>query len=168
MAIALAGLVLNFPASAQTDTNTNGDLPVAQRIEKTRAACIEGRRLICGKILKILPQGLVVESGYTNLLRPPLTRSWLAPATVTAARATNYLEIVTPGSVCVGLVFLTDTPKKKRPKPQKYDYVIIEGYPTGRYSYTAMGSIHRTVRRFSAVLDRAVAADLQAETVPEP
>jgi hypothetical protein len=38
----------------------------AMEPEQVRTGCIEGRRLICGKVLKILPDGLVVDSGYTD------------------------------------------------------------------------------------------------------
>jgi len=36
-------------------------------------------------------------------------------------------------------------------------------YPTGQYTYTSIGAIRRTVRRFSANLHRAVGFNLQAE-----
>ena len=79
---------------------------------------------------------MVVESGYTNLLRAPLTSSWLVPGTVVASRAVNLLESAEPGSVCLDTVYLTDYPKSKKLKPKRYDYVIIEGYPTGQHTYT--------------------------------
>src|SRR5882724_4299650 len=72
-------------------TQTNQALSIEQRTEQIRTACIQGRRSICGRILKVLPDGLVVESGYTNLLRSPLDRSWLVPGTATASRATNLI-----------------------------------------------------------------------------
>ena len=34
--------------------------------EQIRTDCIQGRRLICGRVLKIFPDGLIVDSGYTN------------------------------------------------------------------------------------------------------
>lgn len=111
----------------------------------------------------VLPEGVVVETGYTNLLREPLTRSWLAPATVTASRAENLIESREPGSICVGTIFLTDLPKSKSLKPKRYDYVIIEGYPAGRFTYTSVGTIKKNVRRYSAQLVRAVELNLQAE-----
>ena len=52
----------NFPAHDQT----NSSLTAFQHSEQIRADCLQGRRLICGKILKVLPDGLVVESGYTD------------------------------------------------------------------------------------------------------
>ena len=74
-------------------------------MEELRARCIENRRIICGKILKILPDGIVVDSGYTNLMRAPLNQSWLIPGTAMAERATNIVEGAAPDSVCVGQVF---------------------------------------------------------------
>jgi len=147
--------ISNSPAQT-FQTQTNKDLSFAQQAEKIRAACIEGRRSICGKILKVLPDGLVVDSGYTNLLREPLTGSWLAPGTVSAIRASNIIEGNEPNAICIGLVFLTDLPKSRGAKPKLYDYVMIEGYPAGQYTYTSVGSVHRTVRKFSASLDAAV------------
>jgi hypothetical protein len=114
-------------------------IAAAKQTERARMECVENRRLICGRILRVLPEGLVVESGYTNLLRQPLIQSWLVPGTVTASRANNLMESREQDAVCVGLVFLTDLPRKRGTKPHQYDYVIIRGYPTGNYNYHSMG-----------------------------
>jgi hypothetical protein len=127
-----------------------------QATEKIRDDCIEGRRIICGRIVKILADGLVVESGYTNLMRAPLDKSWLMPGTVKATRAANLVEGNEPGCVCDGLVFLTALPKSRSAKPHLYDYVVIEAYPAGQYTYTSVGTIRRTIRRFSGTLVNAV------------
>jgi hypothetical protein len=128
--------------------------------EQVRTGCIEGRRLICGKVLKIFPDGLVVDSGYTDLVRPPLTQSWVMPGTVSASRDSAVLELKAPGAPCIGLCFLTDIPK--RPKVKVYDYVVIMGYPAGSFRYAAVPNVERTIRKFSAGLDTAVKLTLQA------
>lgn len=143
------------PAATNAPAATNESLAAMQLKEQLRAECIDGRRVICGKILRVLPTGLLVESGYTNLLREPLTKSWLAPGSVTASRATNLVETKEPGGVCTGTVFLTDLP---RGKPHQYDYVMITGYPIGNLTYTSVGTIQKTARAFSASLDKAVKA----------
>ena len=153
------------PGTAQISTNQGWSFP--QQVEDIRTACIEGRRTICGKILNILPDGLVVDSGFTNLLRAPLTRSWLAPGTVSATRAENVVEGNEPNSLCIGLVFLTNLPKSRGAKPRLYDYVMIEGYPAGQYTYTSLGTIQRTVRKFSANLDAAVNWKLKSSQNPK-
>ena len=150
------------PSTSQSfQSRTNSVPSFAEHLQQIRAACIRSRCCICGKILKILPEGLVVESGYTNLLRSPLNRSWLVPGSVTANRATDLVEGNEPGSVCIGLVFVTDLPKPRHLKPKLYDYVIIEGYPTGHCTYTSVGNVQRTVRRFSAKLENSVNWNLQ-------
>ena len=153
--------ISNSPTEA-FQIQTNQGLPFAQQVEKIRAACIEGRRSICGKILKVLPDGLMVDSGYTNLLREPLTRSWLAPGTVSATRASNAIEGSEPNSLCIGLVFLSNLPKSRGAKPKPYDYVMIEGYPAGQIAFTSIGTVQRTVRKFSASLDAAVNWNLKS------
>jgi hypothetical protein len=150
-------------STGQYQSQTNQALAVFLHAEQVRNDCIKGRRSICGKILQILPDGLIVESGYTNLLRDPLTKTWLVPGTVVASRADNLIEQNEPGSVAVGRVFLTDYPKSRKAKPARYDYVIIEGYPAGEYTYTSLGTIQRTVRHFSAALAKAVDLNLRAE-----
>jgi len=160
------GMSNSPPQPAQTQTNQNA--AIVQQIERTRTACISGRRAICGKVLKILPDGLVVESGYTNLLRAPLDRSWLVPGTVTASRDPSLVEANTPGSICVGVVVLTQLPKARHAKVKDYDYVIIEGYPAGHYTYNSVGDLQHTVRRFSTSLDTAVKLNLQAEESQAP
>ena len=82
---------------------------------------------------KVFPDGLVVDSGYTNLMRPPLSRSWLVPGAAQAARASSLVEAREPGSVCVGLVFVTALPRSRLPKPRPYDYVVLQAYPAGQY-----------------------------------
>ena len=149
-----------------TQFETNSPAMRRQRAEAMRAVCIQGRRSICGKIIQVLPGGLVVESGYTNLLREPLTRSRLIPGTVTASRANGLQESSEPGSICVGPVFLTDLPKSRGNKPKQYDYVIIEGYPAGQFTYHSVGTVQHTVRRFSAQLVKAVELNLQPTHPP--
>jgi hypothetical protein len=165
LAIALIVFTATFSAPAQTNipaTNSTvqgNPLQTLEFREQLRARCIAERRSICGKILRILPEGILVESGYTNLLREPLTRSWLAPGTVTASRAENLVERREPGAVCVGTVLVTDLP---RGRPRQFDYVILCGYPTGEFSYTSVGTVRKTVRRFSANLEKAVRSNLAA------
>lgn len=146
------------PATQSVQSQTNQSLFTPERIQEARVACIQSRRCICGRILKIFPDGLVIDSGYTNLLRAPLNHSWLVPGTVTASRAPGLVEGNEPDSVCIGLVFLTDVPKARRfkPKPKLYDYVIIQGYPAGERTYTSVGTVQRTVRRFTTILNRSV------------
>lgn len=162
-ALALILLLTIFSAAAQTNTSPGNPASPAnavkaqERSEKMRAACIDGRRSICGKILRIFPNGILVESGYTNLLREPLTRSWLVPGTVSVAHTEHLVETREPGALCIGTVFLTNLP---RGKPKPYDYVIICGYPTGEFTYNSVGAVRKTVRRFSANLDKAVQANL--------
>ncbi len=130
--------------------------------EQMRSRCIAGRRSICGRIIRVLPEGVLVEAGYTNLLREPLTKSWLVPGSVIANLAPNPVESKEPGAICFGTVFLTDLP---RGKPHVYDYVILAGYPTGEMTYTLVG-INKTARRFSANLDKAVNFNLAGVNAP--
>jgi len=100
-----------------------------------------------------LPEGIVVECGYTNLLRQPVSKSWLFPGTVVASKASNLVESSEPNALCVGTIFLCNLP---RGKPQLYDYVVISGYPMGQYTYKSVGDVTKTVRRFSGNLDKAI------------
>jgi hypothetical protein len=160
---ALAALAW-LPAKAQTN-RTPGTGPAdsaadevarAQRIQGIRDACIQNRRRICGKILKVLPEGLVVDSGYTNLARAQTNHSWLIPGVVSGERATNVVEENQPGCFCFGLVFLDNPPPVKGAKPKLFDYVNIEAFPEGQFTYTSVGDVHRTVRKFSPKLAASV------------
>ena len=85
-ALAEPGVMLDDEAlqiSATEFSATNPPAQIEQAVDRVRSYCIDGRRMICGKILRVLPEGLVIESGYISLLRPPLTSSWLVPGTVT-------------------------------------------------------------------------------------
>jgi len=144
----------NPPATPQSDA------AMVARSEQIRSACIEGRRRICGRVLQIIPEGLVVESGYVGLLRPELGRSWVVPGTVSVSLPPNLVEEKTPGSVCVGLIMVTDIPKKPAVKP--YDYVILEAYPAGQYLYAPVPNVNKSIRRFSVGLLTAVKLNLDA------
>jgi hypothetical protein len=135
----------------------NQSTSVAERYENVRMDCIQNRRIISGKIVKVLPDGLVVDSGYTDLARPPLDESWLIPGAATATRATGLVEASHPDAVCIGLVFVTDLPKSRgaNVKPKLYDYVNLEGFPFGQCTYTSVGDIQRTVRKFTTKLQSA-------------
>ncbi len=150
------------PEAFAAPTNQAAYLERVQVAETVRAGLIQNRRMICGRVVKVLPGGLVVDSGYTNLMRHPLDRSWLIPSTVEAEREPDVIEKNEPDCVCVGLVFLTDTPKSRRAKPKVLDYVVLDGFPTGQFTYNSVGTVQRTVRRFSASLPVAVRLNLEA------
>ncbi len=143
------------PTVAEANSHqTNQPTIDRRRVERVRAACLNGRRSICGRVLQVSPAGLVVESGYTNLLRAPFNKSWLVSRTVSASRDVKAIEMDEPGSPCVGLVLLTTFPKT--PAVNLYDYVIIQGYPAGAYEYSPLPGVQKTIRKFSAGLETAV------------
>jgi hypothetical protein len=133
------------PTNASSITNAT---------EQIRNDCINGRRRICGQVVLIAPGGLVVDSGYTSLLRPELARSWVIRSNVGASRPPNLIEENIPSAACVGLVFIADVPGK--PKPNLYDYVVLQGYPMGRYAYEPLGGVHKDIRRFTTVLEKSM------------
>ncbi|HXT12523.1 MAG TPA: hypothetical protein VN873_13240 [Candidatus Angelobacter sp.] len=144
-------------SSAPTSTSTNENLAVLQHVEELRAQCIQNRRIICGKIVKLFPEGIVVDSGYTNLMRAPLNQSWLISGTAAAERAKNFVEKQGPDSICVGLVFVTDLPRPPRGmKPKVFDYVILDGFPVGNYTYHSVGNVRHSIRKFSNKVTTAV------------
>jgi hypothetical protein len=161
-------------APAQTTVTSATPVPVDPavaatdvRAEQIRMDCIQGRRLICGRVLKVTPTGLVIDSGYTDLLRPPLGQSWVIPGTVTASRDPNVLERDEPGAPAIGLVFLTDIPKRGG-KPKNFDFVVLIGYPAGQYIYTPAPGVEKPVRRFAAGLASAVKLILMDEEKNSP
>jgi len=169
------GQIILSPSAAPTNhtpTQTISETPkpaavqlqnpaaLAQLTEQTRTSCIQGRRRIAGRVLQIVPEGLVVDSGYPDLLRPELSRSWVARNNVSASRPPNLVEETPPGSLCVGLVFVTDVPKK--PTVKVNDYVILEAYPAGQHSYEPVTPVKKTIRTFSVGLVTAVQLNLDS------
>ena len=148
---------------AAIQTQTNQAVLDALHVEEIRAACIQERRLICGKILKVLPDGLVVDSGYSSLMHVPPNGSWLLPGTTVATRDVNVVESNQPDAICMGVVFLTDLPRTPGVKPKPFDYAKLEGFPAGQYTYTSVGDVRRTVRKFTCKLPNAVQWKLEAE-----
>jgi hypothetical protein len=156
-----------FSATASGQTNTNSSAVSGTNSaalapsEKVRAACVEGRRYVCGKVVQIVPDGLVVDSGYAELLKPPFNRSWVVRGTASISRDPTAVEEKRPDAICIGLVFLTGTPKK--PVAKEYDYVVIHAYPAGEYKYKPVPGVEKVIRRFSGSLERAVELNLEAE-----
>jgi uncharacterized repeat protein (TIGR03806 family) len=148
--------ITNLFAQTNEFSGANSSLAPSQYLQQIRALCLDGRRMICGKILRVLPDGIVVESGYTDLLRPPLNTSWLVAGSATVTRAPGLVEGREPGSPCVGTIFLTDLPKARGKNPKDFDYVIMLAYPAGEKTYTSVGTIQKTVRRFTSTLPAAV------------
>ncbi len=132
---------------------------VAERAEQFRTACVEGRRYICGRVLEVSPAGLVVDSGYSTLLNPPFNQSWVVRGNVSVRRDPGSVEEKRPDAVCVGLIFLSDIPK--RPAVKTHDYVVMHGYPAGKQTYKPVPGVEKTIRWFSASLDRAVKGKLE-------
>jgi uncharacterized repeat protein (TIGR03806 family) len=159
--VLVAACVLSVRANEFSATNAPGSL--YQSIQRVRAQCLLDRRMICGKIIRVLPDGLVVESGYTDLLRPPLMNSWLVPGAVSATRTPNLVESRDPGSPAVGTVFLTDLPRLRGKKPNLDDYVILLAYPAGESAYTSVGDLRKTVRHFSGDLIAAARSQIAGE-----
>lgn len=124
------------------------------RSEQIRNTCVEGRRLVCGRVLQVTPDGLVVDSGYRQLLSPPFNHDWVVRGTARVSHETNAVEANKPGTICVGLVFLSNIPK--RPAVRVYDYVVMQGYPAGNRAYVPVPGVEKTIRRFSASLERAL------------
>jgi hypothetical protein len=157
--VACSALAQNHPADASTNSDSAVKAPSASNYEQIRAACIANRRRICGRVLQVTPAGLVVDSGYTNLLAPPFNHTWLTRANANLARPTNLVEGTVTDSVAVGLVFLTDVPRRQ--KPRQYDYVALIGYPAGQYVYAPMPGVSKNIRRFAGGLETAIKLTMQ-------
>ena len=41
-------------------------------------------------------------------------------------------------------------------KLKVFDYVMLEGFPMGQYTYTSVGSVQHTIRRFSTKVTESV------------
>ena len=157
--------VLPNPAAAPSNATNAAAREVVERqrdqqAERIRATCLCGARHICGRVLQILPHGLVVESGYTNLLDPHYLQAWRVPGTATIPRQLASEERDEPGAPCVGLVYLTDLPK--RPAVKLYDYVTIRAYPAGQHAYAPVPGVSRTLRQFAVRLSTAVKLNLDS------
>ena len=145
---------------------SSGSLPVtpaltpAQRAEVIRTNCLQGARYICGRVLQIRTNGVVVDSGYTDLMDVHYRQLWRVPGTASVHRDPAMVEISRPGAPCVGLVFLTDLPR--RPPLRLYDYVSIHAYPVGQYTYTPVPGVQKTIREFAVRLSMAMHLQLNA------
>jgi hypothetical protein len=142
-----AGSSSNAPTASQATAEH-------ERSEKVRAACIDGRRYVAGRVLQVTQEGLVIDSGYSKLLEAPFNKSWVVSGTAVIERDAHAVEENKPDAVCVGLVFLANTPKRQPVKP--YDYVVIHAYPSGKYIYKPVPGVAKPIRYFSASLERAV------------
>ena len=159
--LGLAVFLLCAASSGAQQTNSaETNHQALQRAEQIRTACVEGRRYVCGKVVQIVPDGLVVDSGYADLLKPPFNKSWVVRGTASVARDPHAVEEKRPDAICIGLVFLTGIPKK--PTVNEYDYVVLHAYPAGDYKYKPVPGVEKTIRRFSGSLEIAIKLNLEA------
>jgi hypothetical protein len=153
-----------LPGQSELASNATNHAPVSgpsyARLEQVRSACIAGRRRVCGRVLQVTLSGLIVDSGYPSLLEPPFNHSWVTRSTANPARPAALVEGTAPDSIAVGLVFLTDIPKRQ--KVHQYDYVALIGYPAGHDDYVPAPGVQKRIRRFAAGLERAVTLTIQA------
>jgi hypothetical protein len=163
--VLLCACLAALPAQSEPVASATNNIPVPgpsyARLEQVRSACIAGRRRVCGRVLQITPSGLVVDSGYPSLLQPPFNHSWVTRSTAAPARPAALVEGTAPDSIAVGLLFLTDIPKRQ--KVHQYDYVAVIAYPAGQYDYVPAPGIKKTIRRFATGLERAVTLTIQAD-----
>ena len=149
-------------AAASSTQDPTDAVKAAQLKEQTRTDCINGRRYICGRVLQVATNGLVVDSGYSRLLSPPFNKSWVVRSNVSVDRDPHAVEEKKPDAICVGIVFLSNSPK--RPTVKEYDYVVIHGYPAKTHLYVPVPGVEKTIRRYSASLERAVEINLASES----
>ena len=102
-----------------------------------------------------------MESGYTALMHPPFTGSWLIPSGALVNRDSKLIERDEPASPCIGTVLLIDFPK--RPTVKLYDYVLLQAYPAGEYLYTPVPGVEKQIRKFAGGLDTALKLKIAAE-----
>ena len=160
-AVAQTNLNVVTPKNETQQTNLTAVRDREQRAAEIRAACINGRRCVCGKVIKIVPEGLIVESGYTALMEPPFTGAWVIPSGALVNRNSKLIERNEPASPCIGTVLFADFPK--RPAVKLYDYVLLQGYPAGEYLYTPVPGVEKQIRKFAGGLDTAVKIKIAAE-----
>ena len=157
---ALPVLAQRGTAPVASNNNVSLTTPSFARKEQVRSECIAGRRRLCGRVLEVTAAGLVVDSGYPSLLQPPYDHSWLTRANAaTPVRPAVLVEGNAPDSIAVGLVFLTDYPKRQ--KVHQFDYVGLIGYPAGQFDYVPAPGVKKTIRRFAGGLETAVKLTLQ-------
>ena len=121
--------------------------------------------MLCGRVLEITNNGVVLDSGYTDLLHEPINRYWVVPGNVTASRDPNAIEATEPGSPCIGTVFLnlTDAPKRGGRPIHPYDYILLLAYPIGSYDYVPVAPVTKKIRKFTGTLEMAVAINYSEE-----
>jgi len=162
--VLLCAWLAALPAQSEPAASATNHVPVAapshSRLEQVRSACVAGRRRVCGRVLQVTPSGLVVDSGYPSLLQPPFNHSWLTRSVAAPARAAALVEGTAPDSIAVGLVFLTDIPRRQT--VHQYDYVALIAYPAGHYDYVPAPGVKKRIRRFAVGLERGVALTIQA------
>jgi hypothetical protein len=159
----LCAWLATLPAQSEPAPSATNNVPVPgpshARLEQVRSACIARRHRVCGRVLQVTPSGLVVDSGYASLLQPPFNHSWLTPASAAPAPPAASVEATAPDSIAIGLVFLTDIPKRQ--KVHEYDYVALISYPAGHFDYIPAPGVKKSIRRFAAGLESAVAFTIQ-------
>lgn len=124
-------------------------------IAKAKKQLIDSSRTVAGKVIQKLPDGLLVDSGAEVMAEVGKTEFTYGKYSVSSVTHTGVGEGNQPGTTCLGLVLLQDHPRYSDMVDGAYVKVIA--YPIGQYQYTTVQNASKTVRKFSADLDRAFA-----------
>jgi hypothetical protein len=127
------------------------------QVEVLRNRVFQTCRIVWGRVVQKLPGGLLVDSGEEPV--PEALKSepeFEAHGNMTTTHKTEGDEAKEPGAQCKGLVFLADYPDYG--PAVVGDYVQILVYRMGDYIYRPAFGGQKTVRKFTADLDKAIAA----------
>jgi hypothetical protein len=127
------------------------------QVEALRNRAFQTCRIIWGRVVQKLPGGLLVDSGEEPVAEVVKSEpDFEAHGNMTTTYKTEADEAKEPGAECRGLVFLTDLPESNSIGVD--DYVQILAYRSGQYSYRPTSGGQTALRKFTADLDKAIAA----------
>jgi hypothetical protein len=126
-------------------------------VEILRNRVFQTCRIIWGRVVQKLPGGLLVDSGEDPLPGVVTGEPEFEPnGDMGTTGRTEADEVNEPGAKCTGLVFLTDDPQSATAVVG--DYVQVLAYRNGNYVYRPASGGPKSVRKFTADFDKAVAA----------
>ena len=126
----------------------------ARQLEGLKAIFASKSRTVSGKIIQKIPEGLLVESGQSEIDQVGHTDvEFDRMGNMSTSTTATLQEGDTARSLCLGLVLLEDHPRYDQLVDD--NVVVILAYPDGQFSYKSVGGGQKTVRKFTADFNRA-------------
>ncbi len=127
-------------------------LQAIARVDAVRKSVEANRRLVHGKVIQKIKEGLLISSGAKEVSDAANDSGYQVHknGSVTSWSGGTLVEGDKPGALAIGYILLQDYPAQASVVDDHE--LTINAYPVGQFVYDSVGGAKKTIRRFTASL----------------